>query len=243
MIQIENISKSYDGTKAVKDLSLEIPAGQLFGFLGPNGAGKTTTLKMVAGLLRPDGGRVLINGTDIQQKPEQAKQIIGYIPDAPYLYEKLSGYEFLQFIGMLYNVSAAELKQEFIQYRDIFGFGKWIHDRIETYSHGMRQKVVFTAAFIHKPQLLIVDEPMVGLDPGSIRIVKQLLIEKCQAGMTVFMSTHTLGIAQEICQRVAIIHKGEVISIGTFEALRSVADSAGDLEEVFLTLISEQDNR
>ena len=241
MIEIKNISKSYDGTTAVKDLSLEIPAGQLFGFLGPNGAGKTTTLKMVAGLLRPDGGRILINGTDIQQEPERAKQIIGFIPDAPYLYEKLSGYEFLQFIGMLYNISAAELKQEFEQYRDIFGFGSWIHDRIETYSHGMRQKVVFTAAFIHNPLVLIVDEPMVGLDPGSIRIVKELLSEKCQAGMTVFMSTHTLGIAQEICQRVGIIHKGEVISIGTFGALRSAANSAGDLEDIFLTLISEQD--
>jgi len=240
MIQIENLSKTYTQTIAVDQLTLDIPAGELFGFLGPNGAGKTTTLKMVAGLLRPDTGRVRIDGIDIQQEPEKAKQNIGYIPDTPFLYDKLTGYEFLQFIGMLYSISAAELKVGIEQYRQIFGFEDWINDRIETYSHGMRQKVVFTAAFIHNPRVLIVDEPMVGLDPGSIRTVKELMIEKCRAGMTVFMSTHTLGIAQEICQQVGIIHKGKLIRIGSVEDIRRAAGRDGNLEDVFLAIVSEE---
>jgi len=239
MIRINGLSKAYDGKPAVRNLELDIPAGELFGFLGPNGAGKTTTLKMAAGLLRPDSGQVLIDGTDIQKQPELAKQIIGFIPDTPYLYEKLSGYEFLQFIGLLYNVSQSELKTRIAEYQEIFDYGDWINDRIETYSHGMRQKIVFTAAFIHNPKILIVDEPMVGLDPGSIRTVKQLLQEKCRTGMTVFMSTHTLEIAQEICQRVAIINRGEIISIGAFDELRQQADSDGTLEDVFMTLVAE----
>jgi len=239
MIRINGLSKAYDGKPAVRNLELDIPAGELFGFLGPNGAGKTTTLKMTAGLLRPDSGQVLIDGTDIQKQPELAKQIIGFIPDTPYLYEKLSGYEFLQFIGLLYNVSQSELKTRIAEYQEIFDYGDWINDRIETYSHGMRQKIVFTAAFIHNPKILIVDEPMVGLDPGSIRTVKQLLQEKCRTGMTVFMSTHTLEIAQEICQRVAIINRGEIISIGAFDELRQQADSDGTLEDVFMTLVAE----
>jgi len=239
MIRINGLSKAYDGKPAVRNLDLDIPAGELFGFLGPNGAGKTTTLKMAAGLLRPDSGQVLIDGTDIQKQPELAKQIIGFIPDTPYLYEKLTGYEFLQFIGLLYNVSQSELKTRIAEYQEIFDYGDWINDRIETYSHGMRQKIVFTAAFIHNPKILIVDEPMVGLDPGSIRTVKQLLQEKCRTGMTVFMSTHTLEIAQEICQRVAIINRGEIISIGAFDELRLQADSDGTLEDVFMTLVAE----
>jgi len=239
MIRINGLSKAYDGKPAVRNLELDIPAGELFGFLGPNGAGKTTTLKMAAGLLRPDSGQVLIDGTDIQKQPELAKQIIGFIPDTPYLYEKLTGYEFLQFIGLLYNVSQSELKTRIAEYQEIFDYGDWINDRIETYSHGMRQKIVFTAAFIHNPKILIVDEPMVGLDPGSIRTVKQLLQEKCRTGMTVFMSTHTLEIAQEICQRVAIINRGEIISIGAFDELRQQADSDGTLEDVFMTLVAE----
>ena len=239
MIRINGLSKAYDGKPAVHNLELDIPAGELFGFLGPNGAGKTTTLKMAAGLLRPDSGQVLIDGTDIQKQPELAKQIIGFIPDTPYLYEKLTGYEFLQFIGMLYNVAQSELKTRIAEYQEIFGYDDWINDRIETYSHGMRQKIVFTAAFIHNPKILLVDEPMVGLDPGSIRTVKQLLQEKCRAGMTVFMSTHTLEIAQEICQRVGIINRGEIVSIGAFEELQQQADSGGTLEDVFMTVIAE----
>ncbi len=240
MIRIEQLSKSYDKTVAVDQLTIDIPAGQLFGFLGPNGAGKTTTLKMAAGLLRPDTGRVRIDGIDIQLEPEKAKLNIGYIPDTPYLYDKLTGYEFLQFIGMLYDNSDAELQAGIEQYQQIFGFADWINDRVETYSHGMRQKVVFTSAFIHNPRVLIVDEPMVGLDPGSIRMVKELLVEKCRAGMTVFMSTHTLEIAQEICQRVGIINRGELIATGSVDDLRQAADSDGNLEEVFLTLVSEE---
>ncbi|MFH1850773.1 MAG: ABC transporter ATP-binding protein [Candidatus Neomarinimicrobiota bacterium] len=241
MIRIERLTKTFDGTPAVRDVSLAIAPGELFGFLGPNGAGKTTTLKMAAGLLRPDAGRVLIDGIDIQQQPERAKQVIGYIPDSPFLYEKLTGFEFLQFIGMLYNVAPGQLHDDLAAYRDAFRIGDWLHDRIETYSHGMRQKLVFTAAFIHNPKALIVDEPMVGLDPGSIRTVKKLLTAKCRTGLTVLMSTHTLGIAEEICDRVGIINRGNLISTGTLSNLRAAANSNGSLEDVFLTMVTEED--
>lgn len=240
MITIDRISKKFEQTEAVCDLSLTIDEGELFGFLGPNGAGKTTTMKMVAGILKPDSGTITLDGINIESDPVMAKANIGFIPDTPYLYEKLTGYEFFQFMGLLYNINASDMVKRVGKYDEIFRFGDWIHERIESYSHGMRQKVVFTAAFLHNPKVLIVDEPMVGLDPVSIRTVKQLLTDKCRQGMTVFMSTHTLEIAQEICSRVGIIHHGMLLQTGDFATLQNHAKSAGNLEEVFLTLTEEE---
>ncbi len=239
MIKIEHLTKKYATVTAVNDISMHVGRGELYGFLGPNGAGKTTTLKIVSGMLRPDSGQVSIDGINIQQNPQEAKQKIAFIPDTPYLYEKLTGLEYLQFVGMLYGISENELKMEAQYYQEVFAMEEWINDRIETYSHGMRQKVVFTAAFIHNPELMIVDEPMVGLDPISIRTVKKMLMEKCRNGLTVFMSTHTLEIAQEICSRVAIINRGEIIETGAFSDLRNSADES--LEDIFLTMISQKD--
>lgn len=240
MININNIAKKYDTVQAVKDLSLEIQSGELFGFLGPNGAGKTTTLKMVAGLLQPDQGGIQLGGIDLSDNPEEAKRITAYIPDTPYLYEKLTGREYLHFVGLLYDVNSELVDLRIMEYHDAFQFGAWLDDRIETYSHGMRQKIVFTSAFIHEPAILIVDEPMVGLDPVSIRAVKKLLVEKCKLGMTVLMSTHTLEIAQEICHRVGIIDHGEIVRTGNMDVLRTEADANSSLEDIFLTIVNEE---
>ncbi len=237
MIKLQHLSKKFEAVQAVNSLTLEIEPGELYGFLGPNGAGKTTTLKMVSGLLRADSGTIMINGIDLQQQAEAAKAIMAYIPDSPYLYEKLTGREYLHFVGLLYGVDSALIDRRIGEYIAPFQIGKWLEDRIETYSHGMRQKIVFTSAFVHEPKVLIVDEPMVGLDPVSIRAVKEILQEKCRQGMTVFMSTHTLEIAQEICDRVGIINRGKLIRNGTMEALQTEADRT--LEDIFLTIVNE----
>ncbi|RMF08569.1 MAG: ABC transporter ATP-binding protein [Candidatus Neomarinimicrobiota bacterium] len=237
MLQIDHVSKSYGSVQAVQDLSLSLEPGELFGFLGPNGAGKTTTLNLVSGLIQPDRGRILIDGIDNQQDPLAAKALLGVIPDTPYVYEKLTGYEFLEFIGHLYGMEPGDLQQAIETYREQFSLGDWLYDPLESYSHGMRQKIVFSGALLHRPRLLIVDEPMVGLDPISIRTVKRLLQEKCQEGMTVLMSTHTLQIAEEICSRVGIINGGRLIATGTMTALRRQARSESTLEDIFLSLV------
>ncbi len=239
MLILDHVSKSYGPVHAVQSLSIHLKPGELFGFLGPNGAGKTTTLNMVSGLLKPDEGTILINGVNNREDPVKAKSMIGTIPDTPYVYEKLTGFEYLEFIGNLYGVPVREFEKEVAAFADLFQYNGWVHDPMESYSHGMRQKIVFTGALIHKPKLLIVDEPMVGLDPISIRTVKHLLREKCDQGMTVLMSTHTLEIAQEICSQVGIIHKGKLIRIGTVDELRHEAKTEQSLEEIFLTLLNE----
>lgn len=250
MILIENLTKFYGSVRAVNNLSLSIPAGEFFGFLGPNGAGKTTTIKMMIGLLRMTSGEVYIGGDkesgfNIAKVPEKAKAIIGYIPDSPHLYEKLTGYEYVHFVGGLYGVSSKQIDDHIQEYFSLFGLLHAAHDLIESYSHGMRQKVVMTGAFVHNPKVLIVDEPMVGLDPRSSRIVKDLLKRKSQEGTTLFLSTHTLDIAEELCDRIGIIQKGNLIALGTMEELRNQAeDSASDLrlESVFLKLTEEQES-
>lgn len=241
MLLLEHLSKSFGTVPAVQSLNLKLEAGELFGFLGPNGAGKTTSLNMVAGLLKPDAGRILIAGVDIQQAPVRAKSMIGAIPDTPYVYEKLTGFEYLEFIGNLYGMETNDLLHEIQVFRELFAFADWIHDPMESYSHGMRQKIVFTGALIHHPKLLIVDEPMVGLDPVSIRTVKQLLRERCRDGLTVLMSTHTLEIAEEICSRVGIIHHGKLLRTGTVAELRQEAQKEKSLEDIFLALVEESD--
>src|SRR5690606_32757340 len=205
------------------------------GFLGPNGAGKTTTIRMAAGVLRPTGGRILIGGIDIDVDPEGAKAKVGYIPDRPYLYEKLSGGEFLRFVAGLWGWSAADADARADRLLELFDLADWKDELIESYSHGMRQKILISSALIHQPELIVVDEPMVGLDPRSARLLKDLLRTFVAQGGTVFLSTHTLEVAEALCDRIAIIHGGEVIASGTMDDLRAQAEAGGaHLEEIFL---------
>jgi len=249
MIRIENLSKNYGNVQALSGLDLEIPRGECFGFLGENGAGKTTTMKITAGLLRPSSGRVILGGDsvgeyDLSSDPEKAKAITGYIPDSPYLYEKLTGYEYIHFVGGLYGVSQKKIDEHIREFFTLFHLLDTAHYLIESYSHGMRQKVVITGALVHDPHVLIVDEPMVGLDPRSARLIKDLLKRRTREGMTVFLSTHSLDVAEELCDRIGIIQRGKLIALGSIEELRRQAKKdASDLrlESVFLKL-TEEDN-
>ena len=237
MIEIDGVTKKYADFKAVDNLSLSIPRGEVFGFIGPNGAGKTTTIKILGGILAPTRGSAKICGINILKHPVEAKKKIGFIPDRPYLYEKLTGMEFMRFTGDLYGVgrngyqkkAEAELKR--------FSLYDWANELIESYSHGMRQRLIFAAALAHDPDVIIVDEPMVGLDPIAIMMVKELFRDLAGKGVTVFMSTHTLKVAEDICDRIGVIHRGRLIATGTTEDLRREADvSDADLEKVFLNL-------
>jgi len=239
MLLINGLSKKFEDFEAVHDLNLQVPEGELFCFLGPNGAGKTTTIKIVTGLLRATTGTVTINGMDNQKNPIEAKRNIGYIPDTPYLYEKLSGREFLHFIGDLYGVSRARQNAALEEYFEIFGLTASADKLIENYSHGMRQKLCFSVAFMHQPRLLVVDEPMVGLDPRSMRILKNLLRTYCNEGGTVFLSTHLLPIAEEMADRIGIITHSKMRFLGTTAELRSQLAREGTLEDLFLHLTEE----
>lgn len=239
MLKLENLTKDYDGFRALDDLSIDIPAGEFFCFLGPNGAGKTTTIKIIAGLLRPAAGRALICGHDIQQQPLEAKRVIGYIPDTPYLYEKLSGRDFMHFVGNLYGVSKQDVQAAIDRYFHAFRITQAADNLIENYSFGMRQKLCFSAAFLHNPRVLVVDEPMVGLDPQSARTLKNILREFCAGGGTVFLSTHLLAIAEELCDRLGIITKGKLRFLGTVNDLRRSLDRQGNLEDLFLELTAD----
>jgi len=237
MIKISNLTKRYGDHIAVNDLNLEINSGELFGFLGPNGAGKTTTIRMLTGILRPTEGKVEVDGLDVQKQPDQAKRIMGYIPDDPYLYDRLTAREHLQFIGGLYGMTEAEVAKRSEELFATFSMDGWVDKRCEEYSHGMRQKLVFSSAFLHQPKILIVDEPMVGLDPQSSRLVKDLMKMYAQKGNTVFISTHVLSVAEELCDRIGIIHRGRLIEVGTLNQLKSRAANAnGNLESLFLDL-------
>jgi len=237
MIELTNVSKLFNEKKAVSDLSLVVNSGEFFGFLGPNGAGKTTTIKMMNGLLRPDQGVVKICGIDVQEDPEAAKMKTGFVPDSPYLYEKLTAREYLEFTGGLYNLPSDKINSQIDWLFDLFGMKDWADGRCEEYSHGMRQKVVFCSAFIHDPEVLIIDEPMVGLDPQSARLIKDLLKLYSQRGKTVFVSTHTLDLAEELCDRIGIVYNGNLIAIGSIEELRLMAKGEGEnLERLFLKL-------
>jgi ABC-2 type transport system ATP-binding protein len=239
LIELKNVSKRYGTKTAVHDLSLSVPAGELFAFLGPNGAGKTTTIKMLCGLLFPTTGEVRVGGFDLRTHGDQARQLISYVPDQPYLYEKLTGREFLQFIADLYGMPADRAADRMDQVIDLFRLHEFVDDLTEKYSHGMRQRTVFAAALIHEPKLLIVDEPTVGLDPKSIRLLKDLLRAEAKRGTTVFLSTHALDIAQELADRIGIVEHGRLIGCGTLESLRKLASRDGSLEDVFLKLTEE----
>ncbi|MCD6080005.1 MAG: ABC transporter ATP-binding protein [Candidatus Omnitrophica bacterium] len=239
MIKIENLGKKFGELWAVRDLNLEVRKSEIFAFLGPNGAGKTTTLKLITGLLRPTTGRIEIAGYDIQTQPLQVKKLLAYIPDEPYLYEKLTGREFLNFVAELYAVPKSEREdkiQEFIEY---FEMSSYIDDLIQGYSHGMKQRLIFSSAFIHNPQILVIDEPLVGLDPASARKVKHLLREKAIQGLTVFVSTHTLSFAEEIAHRIGIIDNGNLVAVGDLNELKAKSGVEGKLEEVFLKITQE----
>jgi len=237
MIELKSLTKNYGDYKAVDDLNLHVKKGEIFGFIGPNGAGKTTTIKMIGGILAPSAGTVKIAGIDIQQEPEKAKGKIGFIPDRPYLYEKLTGREFLKFTADLYGVPDDVFSQKAQQNLEMFSLADWSDELIESYSHGMKQRLIMSAALLHDPEVIIVDEPMVGLDPMAIMMVKDLFQRLAHEGVTVFMSTHTLAVAEEICERIGVINRGQLIASGTTADLRREANATdADLEKVFLNL-------
>ena len=239
MIELDHVTKRYGPKLAVDDLSLTVAAGELFAFLGPNGAGKTTTIKMLCGLLYPTSGTVRVGDFDMQAQGDQARQLLSYVPDQPYLYEKLTGREFLQFIADLYGLPKDHGRTRIAEMIERFGLEPFVDDLTERYSHGMRQRTVFAAALVHEPKVLIADEPTVGLDPRSVRLLKDLLRQEAARGTTVFLSTHSLDIAQELADRIGIVDHGRLIGCGTLETLRQQADLAGNLEEVFLKLTEE----
>ena len=236
MITLVDVVKEYTNIRAVNNVSLEVKKGEVFGFLGPNGAGKTTTIKMIVGLLQATSGTILVNGIDVFKEPIKAKRIVGFIPDRPYIYEKLTAMEFLMFIAGLYDMPEQEAPSRANELLKLFELEKWTNELVEQFSHGMRQRLIMSAAFLHRPKLIVVDEPMVGLDPKGARLVKRLFSEAAAKGMTIFMSTHTLEVAQEVCDRIAIIDKGSVISCGTIQELQEQAGTQKGLEEIFLEL-------
>jgi ABC-2 type transport system ATP-binding protein len=237
MIELINLTKRFGNVVAVNRLNLSVSKGEIFGFIGPNGAGKTTTLRMMGGVLVPTEGTVTIDGLNIAREPEEAKKRIGFIPDRPYLYEKLTGMEFLKFTGDLYGVESDLFRKKSEEVLKKFLLYDWGDELIESYSHGMKQRLIISAAILHDPKVIIVDEPMVGLDPAGIKMVKGLFRDLAQKGTTLFMSTHTLALAEDVCDRIGIIHKGMLIATGTIEELKQRAQvREGDLEKVFLIL-------
>lgn len=242
MIRITNLTKRFGGFSAVNDISLEVKKGEIFAFLGTNGAGKTTTIRMMTGVLLPTSGTVEIGGFDIQRNPIEAKMLMGVIPDRPYIYGKLTGREFLTFMADLYLVERSIAAKRIDELLLVFGLSEWQNELIDGYSHGMKQRLLTCAAQVHNPPVLIVDEPMVGLDPRGAKLLKDTFRAKADAGLTIFMSTHSLPVAEEIADRLAIIRKGQIIAVGTLEDLYAQAKgSVSDLEEIFLQLVEEED--
>ena len=242
MLRLEGVVKRYGGFTAVAGLDLTVRRGEIFGFLGPNGAGKTITIRMVSGVLQPTEGRILVGGADLHRDPTRAKQRIGYVPDRPFLYEKLSGAEFLRFVAGLWGKAGAAVEERADRLMELFDLSGWKQALIESYSHGMRQKLLISSALVHHPELIVVDEPMVGLDPRSARILKDLVRSFVDAGGTVFLSTHTLEVAEALCDRIGIISGGRMIALGTMDDLRAQAHAGGaHLEEIFLKVTHGED--
>ncbi len=220
MIRLEHLVKQYGAFTAVNDISLDVPAGELHGFLGPNGAGKSTTFRMVAGLLKPTAGRVLVNGADMAADPEAAKASLGFIPDRPFIYEKLTAGEFLRFHGGLYGMNDSAVSTRVHEMLSLFELTEWEDQLVESFSHGMKQRLVMSAAFMHRPRAVLVDEPMVGLDPRGAQLIKAVFRRMTDAGVAILMSTHTLEVAEQMCDRVSIVLKGRIIAQGTVDDLR-----------------------
>ena len=237
MIEVVNLVKRYGKFTAVDSLSFTVPPGTLYGFLGPNGAGKTTTMRMIAQILRPTSGDILIGGVPTWEKPQVIKQMIGYIPDRPYVYDKLTGAEFVRFVAALYGQEGRTVERRMNELLEVFELTPWRDELTESYSHGMRQKLIIASAFAHRPEVIVVDEPLVGLDPKSARTLKDLFREYVGRGGTVLMSTHTLEIAEGMCDRIAIIQRGQLLAEGTMAELRAQSASGDEsLEALFLRL-------
>jgi ABC-2 type transport system ATP-binding protein len=237
MIAAYDLVKKYGDFTAVDGLTLEAPAGEIHGFLGPNGAGKTTTIQMIAGLLKPTAGRIVVNGHDLATHAEAAKASLGYIPDRPFVYEKLTAGEFLRFHGGLYGLNDRDLSDRVEEMLALFELEAWNEELVESFSHGMRQRLVMAAAFLHRPRAVVVDEPMVGLDPRGARLIKVVFRRMSQRGVAILMSTHTLEVAQEMCDRISIIVEGRITARGTVDELQRMAGSPDEqLTPVFLKL-------
>jgi ABC-2 type transport system ATP-binding protein len=237
MIEIHDLVKRYGTFTAVDGVSLDVQPGEIHGFLGPNGAGKTTTIRMIAGLLKPTAGRIVVNGHDLATDAEEAKASLGFIPDRPFIYEKLTAGEFLRFHAGLYGIDGNGVGGRVREMLEIFELGRWENELVESFSHGMKQRLVMSAAFLHRPQAVLVDEPMVGLDPRGARLIKDVFRRMSERGVAILMSTHTLEVAQEMCDRISIILKGKIIARGTVSELRALAgDPDQHLTEVFLRL-------
>lgn len=236
MIEIKNLSKSYGKFKAVNDISFDVRQGEIFGFLGPNGAGKTTTIKMIVGLLEQDAGDITLSGIDVRKNSLESKRHFSYVPDNPEVYEYLTGIAYLNFIADVHKISSEDRKQRIKKYADVFEFYQKLPQYISSYSHGMKQKIALIGALISEPDVFILDEPMVGLDPKSSFNLKELMRERCQMGKSVFFSTHVMEVAEKICDRIAIINKGEIVALGTLDEIHKKSKIEGSLEELFLDL-------
>lgn len=241
MIQTRALSKRFGNLVAVAGLDLDVPQGEFFAFLGPNGAGKTTTIKMLAGLLKPSGGHAIVGGHDIQKEPELAKAQLAYVPDFPFTYDKLTSVEFMQFVGDIFGLRQADIDSRTDELFDRFHLHDYRHELTENLSHGTRQRLVISSALLHNPQVLVIDEPMVGLDPMHARIVKDEFKARSKAGMTIFLSTHQLSVAEELADRIGIIHQGRLIALGTVDELREMSVEKGALESVFLSLVDAEE--
>ena len=237
MIRLKQLTKRYGRFTAVDGIDLEVPSGEVFGFLGPNGAGKTTTFRMIAGILRPTSGTVEIGAIDINRRPLEAKARLGFIPDRPFVYDKLTGAEFLRFAAALYGQQGPVVERRIDELLELFELARWKNELTESYSHGMRQKLIISGALVHRPEVIVVDEPMVGLDPRSARLLKDLFRQFVNRGGTVLMSTHTLEVAETMCDRIAIVHGGRIVASGTMADLQEQTASADlGLEDLFLKL-------
>lgn len=237
MIAVHEVVKRYGTFTAVNGVTLDVKPGEIHGFLGPNGAGKTTTIRIIAGLLKPTAGRVIVNGFDLAMNPEQAKRSLGFIPDRPFLYEKLTAAEFLRFHGGLYGLDEAAVGSRAHEMLELFELGRWEKELVESFSHGMKQRLIMCAAFLHRPQAVLVDEPMVGLDPRGARLIKDVFRKMSASGVAILMSTHTLEVAEEMCDRISIILHGKIIARGTVSEVRAMSGNPDDqLTNVFLKL-------
>ncbi len=243
MIRLNDLTKRYGKFTAVNGINLEVKDGELFGFLGPNGAGKTTTLRMIAGILKPSSGTATVGGEDIQANALAAKAKLGFIPDRPFVYDKLTGAEFLRFVASLYGQEGDEIERRIDELLDLFELAPWRDELTESYSHGMRQKVIIASALVHRPAVIVVDEPMVGLDPRSAKLLKSLFRQFVDRGGTVLMSTHTLEVAEAMCDRIAIIQGGNIVASGTMEELRAQTQEGLSLEDLFLKLTGGEEAR